>query len=99
MDSNIGFEMSLIVFEAIRRRYASFVILTARVSEIFGRQTRSSILVVGETGASPPSGHVRHMALTSLQLFFGNSGNMTLLHMHQCTSREKMRLACQKQKH
>ena len=25
---------------------------------------------VGETGASPPTGRVRHLALTSLQLFF-----------------------------
>ena len=44
MDSKIGFEMSLIVGEAIRGRCASFVILT--VSEIFGGQTNSSILVV-----------------------------------------------------
>ena len=47
MDSNIGFEMSLIVVEAIRGRCASFMILTAKVSEIFGGQTNSSILVVG----------------------------------------------------
>ena len=25
---------------------------------------------VGETGASPPTGHVRHLAFTWLQLFF-----------------------------
>ena len=46
MDSKIGFEMSLIVVEAIRGRCASFMILTATVSEIFGGQTNSSILVV-----------------------------------------------------
>ena len=34
MDSKIGFEMSLIVVEAIRGRCASFIILTATVSEI-----------------------------------------------------------------
>ena len=38
MDSKIGFEMSLIVVEAIRGRCASFMILTATVSEIFGGQ-------------------------------------------------------------
>ena len=46
MDSKIGFEMSLIVVEAIRGRRASFMILTATVSEIFGGQTNSFILVV-----------------------------------------------------
>ena len=46
MDSQIGFEMSLIVVEAIRRRCASFMVLTATVSEIFGGQTNSFILVV-----------------------------------------------------
>ena len=46
MDSKIGFEISLIVVEAIRGRCASFMILTATVSEIFGGQTNSSILVV-----------------------------------------------------
>ena len=46
MDSEIGFEMNLIVVEAICGRCASFMILTARVSEIFGGQTNSSILVV-----------------------------------------------------
>ena len=45
MDSTIGFEISLIVVEAIRGRCASFMILTATVSEIFGGQTNSSILV------------------------------------------------------
>ena len=45
MDSKIGFEMGLIVVEAIRGRCASFVILTATVSEIFGEQTNSYILV------------------------------------------------------
>ena len=46
MDSKIGFEMSLIVVEAIRGRCTSFMIHTATVSEIFGGQTNSSILVV-----------------------------------------------------
>ena len=39
MDSKIGFEMNLIVVEAIRGRCASFTVLTATVSEIFGGQT------------------------------------------------------------
>ena len=47
MDSNIGFEMSLIVVEAIRGRCASFMILMATVSEIFGGQTNSYVLLVG----------------------------------------------------
>ena len=46
MDSKIGFEISLIVDEAIRGRCASFVILTATVSEIFDEQTNSLILLV-----------------------------------------------------
>ena len=46
MDSKISFERSLIVVEAICGRCASFIILTATVSEIFGGQTNSSILVV-----------------------------------------------------
>ena len=46
MDSKIGFEMSLIVVEAIRGRCASFMSLPATVSEIFGGQTTPSILVV-----------------------------------------------------
>ena len=46
MDSKIGFEMSLIIVEAIRGRCASFMILTATVSEIFGGQTNSSIVVL-----------------------------------------------------
>ena len=44
MNSKIGFEMSFIVVvvvEAIRGRCASFMILTATVSEIFGGQTNS----------------------------------------------------------
>ena len=41
--------MSLIVVEAICRRCASFVVLTATVSEIFGGQTNCSILVVCPT--------------------------------------------------
>ena len=47
MDSKIGFEMNLIVVEAIcGGRCASFTVLTATVSEIFGGQTTPSILVV-----------------------------------------------------
>ena len=46
MESKIGFEMSLIVVEEIRGQCASFMILTATVSEIFGGQTHSYILVV-----------------------------------------------------
>ena len=46
IDSKIGFEMNLIVVEAIRGRCASFTVLTATVSEIFGGQTTPSILVV-----------------------------------------------------
>ena len=47
MDSKIGFEMSLIVVEAIRGRCVSFISLPATVLEIFGGQTTPSILVVG----------------------------------------------------
>ena len=46
MDITIGFEMSLIMVEAILGRCASFMILTATVSEIFGGQIKSTILVV-----------------------------------------------------
>ena len=46
MDNKIGFGMSLIVIEEIRGRRASFMILTATVSETFGGQTNSSIVVV-----------------------------------------------------
>ena len=46
MDSKIGFKISLIVVEAICGRCASFMVLTATVSEIFGGQTNSSILVL-----------------------------------------------------
>ena len=52
MGSKIGFEMSLIVVEAIRGRCASFMILTATVSEIFGGQTNSSILAVKKDTSS-----------------------------------------------
>ena len=50
MDSKIGFEMNLIVVEAIRGRCASFTVLSATVSEIFGGQTTPSILVVQMIG-------------------------------------------------
>ena len=47
MDSKIGFEMNLIVVEAIRGRCASFTVLTATAKlEIFGGQTTQSILVL-----------------------------------------------------
>ena len=46
MGSKIGFEMCLIIVEAIRGRCASFMILVATVSDIFGGQTTPSILVV-----------------------------------------------------
>ena len=39
MDSKICFEMSVVVVEAIRGRCASFMIVTATVSEICGGQT------------------------------------------------------------
>ena len=45
MDSKIGFEMNLIVVEETRGWCASFTVLTATVSEIFGGQTTPSILV------------------------------------------------------
>ncbi len=44
MDSIIGFEMNVIVVEAIRGRCASFMSLRATVSEIFGGQKNSPIL-------------------------------------------------------
>ena len=47
MDSKNGFEMNLIVVEAIRGRCESFTVLTATVSEIVGGQTTPSILVDG----------------------------------------------------
>ena len=43
MDSKIGFEMSLIVVEALRGRCASFMIITATVWEIFVGKTNSPI--------------------------------------------------------
>ena len=46
MDSKIGFEMSLVVVEAIRGRCASFMVLTGTIWEIFGGQTNSYILVL-----------------------------------------------------
>ena len=47
MDNKIGFEMMLIVVEAIRGRCEGLMILTATVSEIFDGQTNSSNLVGG----------------------------------------------------
>ena len=46
MDSKVCFEMSLFVVEAIRGRCASFMILSATVSEMCGGQTDVPILVV-----------------------------------------------------
>ena len=46
MDSKICFEISVFVVEAIRGRCASFMIVTATVSEICGGQTNVPILVV-----------------------------------------------------
>ena len=46
MDSKNCLEMIFFVVEAIRERCASFMILSATVSEICGAQTNVSILVV-----------------------------------------------------
>ena len=46
MAIKIGFEISLFVVEATHGRCASFMVLTTMVSEIFGGQKTSSILVV-----------------------------------------------------
>ena len=46
MASKIGFEISVIVVEAIGGLCESLVILPATVWEIFGGQTNSSILVL-----------------------------------------------------
>ena len=54
MDSKIDFGMSLIVVEAIRGRCASFMILTATVSEIFGGQTNSTYFSSIDNIASSP---------------------------------------------
>ena len=55
MDSKIGFEMNLIVVEAIRGRCANFTVLTATVSEIFGGQTtQGRIQRGGPRGPDPP---------------------------------------------
>ena len=48
---------------------------------------------LGETEASASTDHVRHLSLTSFHFFFGISGKMTLLHIHQCTSDRNMRIA------
>ena len=45
MDITIGFEMSLIVVEAIRGRCATFTVLTAPFGR-FGGQTNSAIVVL-----------------------------------------------------
>ena len=46
MGSKIGFEMSLIIVETIRGRCASFMSLSATVSEICDGQTPPYMLVV-----------------------------------------------------
>ena len=46
MDSKICFQMSLFVVEAILGRCASFMILTATVSEICGGQTNVTIFKI-----------------------------------------------------
>ena len=46
MNSQIGFEISLIVVEAIRGRCASFTVITATVWEKFGGPTNYAILVL-----------------------------------------------------
>ena len=46
MDSKICFEMSVFVVDAIRGQCASFMIVTATVSEVCGGQTSVPILVV-----------------------------------------------------
>ena len=46
MDSNICFEMSVFVVEAMRTLCGGFMIVTATVLEIFGGQTNVCILVV-----------------------------------------------------
>ena len=46
MDSNICFEMSFIVVEAIHGRCASFTVLAATVCEILVGRTKSSMLVL-----------------------------------------------------
>ena len=65
MDSNIGFEMSLIVVEAIRGRCASFMSLPATVSEIFGGQTTPSILVVYSTSSLGDVHNCQHLPIST----------------------------------
>ena len=50
MDSKICFEMIFFVVEAIRERCASFMILTATVSEICGGQTNVSPIYFSSIG-------------------------------------------------
>ena len=54
MDSNIGFEMSLFVVEAIRGRCATFMILTATLSYLVGSPWLSPNAVgIGISDAKP----------------------------------------------
>ena len=68
MSSKIGFEMSLIIVEAIRGRCASFMILVATVSEIFAGQTTTSILVVLIEEISLYCAHIMYKAEYKLKL-------------------------------
>ena len=63
IDGKIGFEMSLIVVESIRGRSGSFMILTATVSETFGGQTNSYMLVVGPIAISLARGQLSLRAI------------------------------------
>ena len=78
MGSTIGFEMSLIIVEAIRGRCASFMSLPATVSEIFGGQTTPSILVIGidflsSLGKLGPSGeNVVHSCFQLIWTLWGS---------------------------
>ena len=64
MDSKIGSEMRLVVVEAIRGQCASFMILTATVSDIFGGQTNSSMLA-SATSLHRAGFHSRRISCTA----------------------------------
>ena len=53
---------------------------------------------LGETGLVRLRGTFATWLLLRYNSFFGNSGNVTLLHIHQCTTDGNMRLASQKLK-
>ena len=81
MDSKIGFEMSLIVVEAIRGRCASFTVLTATVSEIFGGQSNSSILEAAGNDISRRFGLMNSGSAVTSVLAFDRLQSMRLLKM------------------